>query len=76
MASFKQVVKNYQTLTKLGQQIIQHKENIKHIKPSQLENEFLKQEQRIEQFFEKADQTHTYWHKNSNHIHEVWTGLS
>ena len=49
MASFKQVVKNYQTLTKLGQQIIQHKENIKHIKPSQLENEFLKQEQRIEQ---------------------------
>ena len=76
MASFKQVVKNYQNLAKLGQQIIHHKENIKHIKPSQLDNEFLKQELRIEEFFEKADQTHTQWHKNSNLIHEYWTGLS
>ena len=76
MSSFKHVVKNYENLAKLGRQIIQHKTDIKNIKPDNLEKAFLTQEFKIQQFFDDATHTHHYWIKNSNSIDEFWTGHS
>tara|TARA_B100000035_G_scaffold1810_2_gene1554 strand:- start:938 stop:1168 length:231 start_codon:yes stop_codon:yes gene_type:complete len=76
MSSFKHVVKNYENLAKLGRQIIQHKKDVKNIKSDNLEKAFFIQEQKIQQFFDDATQTHQYWIKNSNSINEFWTGHS
>ena len=54
MSSFKHVVKNYENLAKLGRQIIQHKKDIKHIKPHKIDEAFLTQEFKIQQFFDDA----------------------
>ena len=37
---FKQIVKNYQSLAVLGEQIILHKQHIKNVKPELLDKEF------------------------------------
>tara|TARA_B100000073_G_scaffold173239_1_gene143352 strand:+ start:1110 stop:1340 length:231 start_codon:yes stop_codon:yes gene_type:complete len=76
MSSFKHVVKNYENLAKLGRQIIQHKKDVKNIKSDNLEKAFFIQEQKIQQFFDDATDTHQYWIKNSNSINEFWTGHS
>ena len=74
MSSFKHVVKNYENLAKLGRQIIQHKKDVKNIKSDNLEKAFFIKEQKIQQFFDDATDTHQYWIKNSNSINEFWTG--
>tara|TARA_B100001250_G_C19536272_1_gene672673 strand:- start:295 stop:525 length:231 start_codon:yes stop_codon:yes gene_type:complete len=76
MSSFKHVVKNYENLAKLGRQIIQHKKDIKHINPHKLDESFLTQEFKIQQFFDDAADSHQYWMKYSNSIDEFWTGPS
>lgn len=40
MSSFKHIVKNYENLAKLGRQIIQHKKDIKNIKPHKFDEAF------------------------------------
>ena len=52
--SFKAVIIKYEMLSRLGREIIQHKEKIKHVKPSMLDVEFAKQEKRIEIFHERS----------------------
>lgn len=74
--SFKSVIIKYEMLSRLGREIIQHKEKIKHVKPSMLDVEFAKQEKRIEIFHDEAEQCNNYWKKNKNTINEFWTGLS
>lgn len=76
MSSFKHIVKNYENLAKLGKKIIQHKNDIKSIKPDKLDTAFFKQELRIEKFFDDAEKTHTAWKKNTQSINEFWTGHS
>lgn len=76
MSSFKHIVKNYENLAKLGRQIIQHKKDIKNIKPDKFDEAFLTQEFNIQQFFDDATDAHHYWIKNSNSIDEFWTGHS
>ena len=76
MSSFKHIVKNYENLAKLGRQIIQHKTDVKFIKTQKLDNAFLKQELKIEKFFDDAEKTHTAWKKNTQSINEFWTGHS
>ena len=76
MSSFKHIVKNYENLAKLGRQIIQHKTDVKFIKTQKLDNAFLKQELKIEKFFDDADKAHISWKKNTQSIHEFWTGHS
>ena len=60
MSSFKHVVKNYENLAKLGRQIIQHKKDIKNIKPNKIDESFLTQELKIQQFFDDATEVHHY----------------
>lgn len=76
MSSFKHIIKNYENLAKLGKEIIQHKKNIKSIPPEKLQNAFLSQEMKIQQFFDDAEQCHIDWKKNCNNINEFWTGHS
>jgi hypothetical protein len=76
MSSFKHIIKNYENLAKLGKEIIQHKKNIKSIPPDKLQNAFLSQEIKIQQFFDNAELCHIDWKKKSHTIDEFWTGPS
>ena len=71
---FKQIVKNYQSLAVLGEQIILHKQHIKNVKPELLDKEFNEQENRIQHFFDNAEYYDKLWKNNTNSINEFWTG--
>ena len=71
---FKQIVKNYQSLAVLGEQIILHKQHIKNVKPELLDKEFNAQENRIEQFFNNAEYCDKLWKNNTSSVNEFWTG--
>ena len=72
--SFSHIVKNYGQIYRLGKQIIRHKKNINHFPKSKLDNEFLKQETRIQKFTEKTNETNKIWESNQETINKYWTG--
>ena len=76
MSSFKQIVKNYKQVYKLGNQIIQHKHHIKQIPVGKLDEEFKKQEERIEKFIKITENADSQWNKHQHTINTYWTGLS
>lgn len=76
MTSFKQIVKNYRQVYRLGNQIIQHKKMITQIPVKDREKEFLKQEQRIENFEKLTKKANTQWNKYKHTVDTYWTGFS
>jgi len=74
MTRFTNIIKNYGKVVKLGKQIINHKENIKRVRPSDLDMEFNNQERRIEEFIKEADNAHKTWKNNISSVNEYWTG--
>ena len=76
MASFIRIVKNYENICRLGQNIIKHKDLVRRCPPEKLSDEFRKQEERIEAFLDEAEKDHQKWIKNKTTINEYWTGLS
>ena len=74
MTRFTNIIKNYGKVVKLGKQIINHKENIKRVRPSDLDMEFNNQERRIEEFIKEADNVHRTWKNNIPSVNEYWTG--
>ena len=74
--SFITVAKRYEYLAQIGREIVNHKEHIKHVKPTLLDLEFIKQEQRIQEFHTEAKKANKVWNKSKNSIFEFWTGLS
>ena len=76
MASFIRIVKNYENICRLGQNIIKHKDLVRRCPPEKLSDEFRKQEERIEAFYDEAGKAHQKWIKNKTTINEYWTGLS
>ena len=74
--SFRRIVKNYENVFKLGKQIIKHKEAISFIPPEKRDAEFIKQEKRIDQFFDSIKYAEKDLEKNKDSINSYWTGLS
>jgi uncharacterized coiled-coil DUF342 family protein len=76
MSSFIKIVKNYETICRLGHKIINHKDLVRRCPPEKLSEEFKKQEDRIDEFYKEADKAHQKWIKHKTTINEYWTGLS
>ncbi len=74
--NFSTLVKNYGNLSRLGQEIIKHKNVISQVPKKSLDAEFQKQEQRITDFIKTLEKTNTEWEKNPEIINKYWTGLS
>ena len=74
--SFIRVVKNYEKIGRLGQQIINHKDLVRRVAPEKWDEEFRKQENRIQEFVEITNKAHKEWEKNPYLINEYWWGLS
>ena len=70
--NFSTLVKNYGNLSRLGQEIIKHKNVISQVPKKSLDAEFQKQEKRITDFIK----TNMEWKKNPEIINQYWTGLS
>lgn len=76
MSNFIKIVRNYENICKIGREIISHKELLKHTTPINIDYEFHKQEERIQDFIELTKSTHDDWDKNQTSINEYWTGWS
>ena len=76
MSNFIKIVKNYEHICRIGQQIISHKDLVRRACPSKLDEEFRKQEDRIQEFVDATNKASTEWEKSQYSINEYWTGLS
>ena len=74
--SFKRIVKNYEKVYRLGTQIIEHKNLVRHAKPEKLDEEFRKQENRIQEFVKLTKEADETWKNNEYYINHYWTGHS
>ena len=73
--SFLNIVKNYKQLSKLGSEIIRHKEVMgKYPKGFKYDDEFAKQHDKIEQFLELQKNTEILSKDVDYLINEYWTG--
>ena len=76
MSNFIKIVRNYEHICRGGKQIINHKDLVRRAAPSKLDEEFRKQEERIQEFVEITNKAHEEWKKNPHSVNEFWTGLS
>ena len=76
MNNFLKIVRNYEYAYKLGKDIINHRDIIIKTAPTKLDEEFKKQEERIQEFFRITKKSEQEWKKNKYSINEYWTGLS
>ena len=76
MSNFIKIVSNYEHICRVGKQIINHKDLVRRAAPSKLDEEFRKQEERIQEFVEITNKAHEEWKKNPHSVNEFWTGLS
>ena len=76
MSNFVKLVRNYENICRIGKQIIDHKDLVRRAAPHKLDEEFRKQEERIEEFVKITNEAHEEWKNNPYSINEYWTGLS
>jgi hypothetical protein len=76
MSNFIKIVKNYEQICRIGHQIINHKDLVRRACPSKLDEEFRKQEERIQAFVDATNKADEEWKKNPYSINTYWTGLS
>ena len=76
MKSFTKIVKNYETVARIGKEIIGHKDLIRRTAPENLDREFQKQEARINKFRKVAQKAEEDWKHNPYSVNSYWTGLS
>ena len=76
MSSFIKIVRNYENICRLGHKIINHKDLVRRAAPEKLDEEFRKQEERIQEFVKLTETAHKEWKKNSYSVNTYWTGLS
>jgi hypothetical protein len=74
--SFLRLINNYENISKLGREIIKHKEIISTIPKSEIDIEFIKQENRIQKFSDAIEKTNNEWKNNPELVNPYWTGLS
>jgi len=65
MASFIKIVKNYETICRLGHKIINNKDLVRRCPPEKLAEEFKKQQERMDEFYKEADKAHKKWINNN-----------
>ena len=76
MSSFIKIVRNYEKIYRLGKEIINHKDLVRHVTPAKLDEEFKKQEERIQNFVKLTDNAHKEMEKSPYAVNPYWTGLS
>ena len=77
MNAFTKIIKNYETVTRLGREIITHKDVVRNLAlPHHLDQEFRKQDERIQKFCDATKKADKEWKKNPYSINSYWTGLS
>tara|TARA_B100001142_G_scaffold163280_1_gene163325 strand:- start:939 stop:1169 length:231 start_codon:yes stop_codon:yes gene_type:complete len=76
MSNFIKIVRNYENIYKLGHKIINHKDLVKKVAPNKLDEEFRKQENRIQEFVKLTEKANEEWEKNPHSVNTYWTGLS
>ena len=76
MSNFIKIVRNYENICKLGNKIINHKDLVKKVAPGKLDEEFRKQENRIQEFVKLTEKANEEWEKNPHSVNTYWTGLS
>jgi hypothetical protein len=76
MSNFVKIVRNYEQICRVGKEIINYKDLVKKASPTQLSEEFRKQDERIQEFVEITKKANGEWEKNPNSINEYWTGWS
>ena len=76
MSNFIKIVRNYEKISRLGRQIIAHKDLARKIHPNKLEEEFIQQELRIQEFISAVKRADKVWRDNPHVINSYWTGLS
>ena len=64
MSNFIKIVKNYEHICRLGQQIINHKDLVRRACPSKLDEEFRKQDARIQEFVDATSKASKEWEKS------------
>ena len=72
--SFIRIVKNYENISKIGREIIKHKEIVSAVPKSDIE--FRNQEIRIQEFSDAIKKAETEWAVSHNSANTFWTGLS
>ncbi len=76
MSNFVKIIRNYENICRLGYKIINHKDLVRRAAPDKLDEEFKKQEVRIQEFIELTEKAHEDWKKNPYSVNPYWTGLS
>ena len=74
--SFIRIVKNYENISKLGREIIKHKEIVSTVPKSDLDIEFRNQEIRIQEFSDAIKKAGVEWESSPDSVNTYWTGLS
>ena len=76
MSNFIKIVRNYEQICRLGKEIINHKDFVRHVSPSKLDKEWRKQENRIQEFVKLTNEANEEWKNNPYSVNEYWTGWS
>jgi len=76
MSNFIKIVRNYEHICHLGHKIINHKDLVRRACPSKLDEEFRKQDERIQEFVDATNKASKEWEESPYSINEYWTGLS
>ncbi len=76
MSNFIKIVKNYELICRLGHQIINHKDLVRRACPSKLDEEFRKQEDRIQEFVDATNKATEEWKNDPHSINEYLNWLS
>lgn len=76
MSNFIRIVRNYENICRIGREIINHKDFVRRAAPDKLDEEFRKQEERIEEFMRVTDEAHKELKKSPYAVNPYWTGLS
>ena len=76
MSSLIKIVRNYEKIYMLGKEIINHKDLVRRAPSAKLDEEFKKQEERIQQFVNLTDKAHEEMKESPYAVNPYWTGLS
>jgi len=76
MSNFIKIVGKYEHICRLGREIINHKDFIRHSQGIEIYKEWDKQEERIQEFVKATNHAHEEWKNNPLSINPYWTGHS
>jgi hypothetical protein len=72
MSSFIKYVRNYEKICKIGNEIINNKDFLRHSHPSLVNKEFQKQNKRIKEFVRLVNNSNDYWLNSPLNKNKYW----